>query len=376
MLLSTMALAAVLAQAPGQPASIVATERSLVFYSDRLLNLHHVLHAAARKGLPSPLDAPMPAGERRAWDDAVEFYAREMVPRDLRIGKGMIAIQQALAEGKTSALESEHRAAIESALPIYTKHFWPSHDRANREWTADVRARFQQIAPALVPRLERALATTWPSEPVRVDVVWIAKPTPYSTLDPLHAVMGSTDPQTRGWHGVELLTHEVTHGLIFKVEDALAAALQKHGRRDDVWHAALFYITGATLREALAARGEKYEPYLYSTGLFARAWPSIQPALETHLQAYLDGRLTLAEAADRIASAPAPQRSAGQAVVEVANVRFHSDVWMKGRCARSRARCPRRSTRRSPARSGRPGTRRSITTTRTSRRGTCCSGAG
>jgi hypothetical protein len=69
-----------------------------------------------------------------------------------------------------------------------------------------------------------------------------------------------------------------------------------------VWHAALFDITGAVVREALAARGEKYEPYLYSTGLFSRAWPSIRPALETHLQAYLDGKTTLAEAADRIAA--------------------------------------------------------------------------
>jgi hypothetical protein len=296
------AWSAPLPQTPPDSPSVVATERSLVFHSDRLINLHHVLHAAGRNGLPSPLEAQMTAADRDAWDRAVEFYARQMIARDLRIGKGMIAIRHALMEGRMSALEADHRAVVEAALPVYTRYFWPQHDRANREWTADVRARFQQLAPAMVPRLERVLATPWPSQPVRVDVVWVAKPTPYSTVDPLYVAMSSTDPRTRAWHGVELLLHEVTHGLIFKVQETLDSALSKRGRNDDVWHAALFYITGATVREALAARGEKYEPYLYSTGLFARAWPSVQPALETHLQAYLDGKATLAEAADRIAA--------------------------------------------------------------------------
>lgn len=341
MLFSTMATLAVScalvgsSQAHANP-PMIATERSLVFYSDPLLNLHHVLHAAARKGLPSPLDAPMTAEARRAWDQAVAFYARDLASRDLRIGKGMIDIRQALAAGDMSRLAADHRAVFEAALPVYKQYFWSDHDRSNREWTADVRARFRQVAPALIPRLERVLATPWPSQPVRVDIVWVAKPTPYSTLDPLYVAMGSTDPLTREWHGVELLLHEVTHGLIFTVEEALSAALKKHGRTDDVWHAALFYITGATLRETLAARGERYEPYLYSTGLFARAWPSIQTALETHLQAYLDGALTLPDAADRIAASPPrprPDRGSDRVqaqgpVAEVAKVRFHSDVWM------------------------------------------------
>jgi hypothetical protein len=285
-----------------QTTALIATDRSLVFYSDPLLNLHHVLHAAGRKGLPSPMDAPMTPAERRAWDEAVEFYARNMISRDLRIGKGMIPIRHALVEGDTSRLQQDHRTVFEAAVPIYRRYFWPDHDRRNREWTADVRSRFQQIAPALIPRLERALATPWPSQPVRVDIVWVAKPTPYSTVDPLYVAMGSTDPRIQAWHGVELLLHEVTHGLIVTVEEALSAALLKRGLDNDVWHTALFYITGVILRETLAARGEKYEPYLYSTGLFDRAWPSVRPALETHLQAYLDGKVSLAEAADRIAA--------------------------------------------------------------------------
>jgi hypothetical protein len=59
----------------------------------------------------------------------------------------------------------------------------------------------------------------------------------------------------------------------------------------DLWHVALFYLTGEVVREALETRNIKYEPYLYKTGLFDRAWPQYKAAIETHWKPYVDGKV-------------------------------------------------------------------------------------
>jgi hypothetical protein len=63
-----------------------------------------------------------------------------------------------------------------------------------------------------------------------------------------------------------------------------------------LWHVVQFYITGQVVRDVLAAKGIDYEPYLYSTGLFDRAWGRYRLAVERHWRPYVDGKVTLDEA--------------------------------------------------------------------------------
>ena len=41
----------------------------------------------------------------------------------------------------------------------------------------------------------------------------------------------------------------------------------------------------------------------YATGLFDRAWPQFRVPVETHVQAYIEGRTTLEEMAANLAAA-------------------------------------------------------------------------
>ena len=43
--------------------------------------------------------------------------------------------------------------------------------------------------------------------------------------------------------------------------------------------------------------------YLYSTGLFDRAWPRFRVPIEQHVQAYIDGKITLEQMASNLAAA-------------------------------------------------------------------------
>jgi hypothetical protein len=57
-----------------------------------------------------------------------------------------------------------------------------------------------------------------------------------------------------------------------------------------------FYVTGQVVRDVLAARGISYSPYMYSTGLFDRAWSRYRATVERNWRPYVDGRITVDQA--------------------------------------------------------------------------------
>jgi len=65
----------------------------------------------------------------------------------------------------------------------------------------------------------------------------------------------------------------------------------------------LFYTAGEVVRETLAARKIDYVAYLYSTGLFDRAWPQFRLPVEREWKPYVDGQVTLDQAVSRLIAA-------------------------------------------------------------------------
>jgi hypothetical protein len=84
------------------------------------------------------------------------------------------------------------------------------------------------------------------------------------------------------------------------VNAALAASNKRAG---DLWHVVLFYIAGEVTRQQLAKNAIDYKPYLYATGLFDRAWPQFRAPVETHVQAFIDGKIALEQMAANLAAA-------------------------------------------------------------------------
>ena len=317
--LSAIVLGATLA---AQPASELALEqRPFALYSAFWPNLHHLLWAEAwarRPSLgapspagpmPEPLTAPLTPAEKSAWDAAVKYYDDELA--DLHplfelgpIRKVMIA---AGADLPASGLAAAHRKALLAAAPVYRKHWWPAHDKANRAWVADPMAKLATIAPGVPDRLARLYGSPWFKERVRVDVVRVgAREGAYTSIDPApaHITISSGAPNNTGWMATEVLLHEASHALAMPIVQAFEAESKAQGKNTrDLWHVALFYLTGEVMRQALNARNIPYEPYLYKTGLFDRAWPQFKTPIETHWRQYIDGRTSRDEAIKAIVAA-------------------------------------------------------------------------
>jgi hypothetical protein len=301
--------------AANEPVSTVA---NLAFHSSFWLNLHHTLFAAALAQrpetgtrrlvgpLPSPLTGQLSQEERAAWDAAVRYYDRELADRDLRTGRGMTAIKLSLAAENLSAdaIGSDLRAVLERAAAVYRRHFWPAHDRANRDWIRATSDLLRTIERDIITSHERLYGRLWFASPVRVDIVWVGRA--YTTLNPVtHATVSPAEGSgLTGWTGVEMVLHEVCHELILTTETLLAEALgnrvKEHG---GLWHVIQFYQTGAALQRILRARDIEYTPYMYSTGLFDRAWSQYRKPVEDSWAPYVRGEITRVQAIERLVAA-------------------------------------------------------------------------
>ena len=284
-------------------------------------NLHNVLWAEAwarrpagkepspAGALPEPLSGNLSAEERAAWDTAVKYYDDEIADLHPLFEMGPIrkVLLAAKADLPASGLESEHRRVLEGAAAVYRKYWWAGHDFANRAWVADPMAKVASLSPAIPDRLARLYGVPWFTGTVRVDVVRVtSREGAFTTIDPAPAyiTIASGNPTMTGWMAAEVLFHESSHALAMPLVQAFAAQLQAQGKVSrDLWHVALFYLTGEVVRQALAARNISYEPYLYKTGLFDRAWPQYKAAIETYWRPFVNGEVARDEAIKNVVAA-------------------------------------------------------------------------
>lgn len=300
------------------------------FHSGFWLNLHHFLYEQARldeemqtsrgagaAGKLSSSAASARTESSLAWQAAVNYYRKNMAHRDLLFDQGMVLIKNRLAEletcpdlsGRTmssctSGLQANLIAALEGAAPTYRTRWWSEHDRKNRDWIDGDAPLIRNIGLPLAQELSGVYEKSWQREPIRVDVViYAGQFGAYTTLDPTHITVGSSDPRNEGLAGFEILFHEASHALALPVQDAIAEACRQ---RDipiprDLWHALLFYTTGEMIRRAAAegklqlpgagTKAASYTPYAYRNNLYSRGWQDYLRVLEAYWQPYLDGKM-------------------------------------------------------------------------------------
>jgi hypothetical protein len=301
---------------PDRGGALVATSRAFVFYSDRVTNLHDFLiwNTYSRDPVePAPeCLAGLPADQRAAFEDAREHYAVFRTPAGSRL---LLALRYRLAGYGDGGLADA--AAIEAALavlppavPAYEKCWWPSHDARNRRWIAALEPLLAEHEEALSERLSELYGEAL-QRPLPVDVVGYASFGGGNTVvNPDHILVASAAPANASYSGLELLFHEASHTVFGpRATGPLWTELEAAAKADgaplpsEFDHAMLFYTTGSAVKARLAESGIAYDPYVYTQGLFERAWPAYRGPLEQLWQPYLDGRVPRAEALKQLVAA-------------------------------------------------------------------------
>jgi hypothetical protein len=333
--------------APQQTSSADSPLPVFEFHSGFWVNLHHFLYLQARlkdrnastvdsgRGASRPMDDPIslinfPAAEIQAWQAAVALYDKDLARRDLLINGDMETINARLAEmeactelaGKsssrcTSGLQPNLVEVLDGAAPVYRAHWWAEHDRANRQWIAQIAPMVRQMGVELSQQLAEVYQKQWPAARLRVDVVWYGGPYgAYTSLNPTHVTIASHDARNEGIYGFEVLYHESSHALSGAVTEAIAREFRQRDKPipRDLWHALVFYTTGELLRRDLAlgtvapaspagTDPSGYQPYAERFGLYSGGWEQFRALLDTYWKPYLESRISFDSAIARIASA-------------------------------------------------------------------------
>jgi hypothetical protein len=285
-------------------ASVDAQPRALFsLHSNPWLNLHHFIRAAAR-GVP--VAAEFSDDERAIWNAGVEFY-KPYAARDLLFDDGMVEIKWALhtAENKTTlegiSLDSGLRTTLERVMPIYMKHWWAAHDRANRAWIAGAQPLLDRHGAALAKTVTAVYGATWPTEPMPVDLAWVAGPVgAYSTGPPRHIMMSSSEASSGGNAALEMLFHEASHHWGQVLGNGVFQAAKDLGVTvpPQLPHSVLFYTAGElTTREFRAHGITDYVEYSTRADLYTRmCGAGCREKIIEHWTPRLDGKRSIDEA--------------------------------------------------------------------------------
>jgi hypothetical protein len=269
------------------------------FHSNPWLNLHHYLRAGVR-GMSAP--AGLSVEEQQQWAAAVQFY-KPYAQRDL-FSDELHAITEALrtAENKTAldgvAIDAGLKTTLERIMPIYRKSAWPEQDRVNRAWIAAVQPLLDRHGPALSRAIARAYESTWPSDPIAVDLTVVAGPDgAFTTGPPIHITIASPDRSYSGLHALEMLFHESSHSEISNIFSRVmkAADEQKVTVPRQLWHGVLFYTAGELTTRELSAHGIAYAPYA-DDGLYKNlCGEGCRAKIVEHWTPRLDGTRSMSE---------------------------------------------------------------------------------
>lgn len=304
----------------------VATTPHFAFHSDFATNLNDALIAAgaARKrgepelfhaGAEEPCFGELPPSVRSAWDRAVDYYAEIVSPSDA-FDRQQYLLRADLAgfdHDRDDAGDARYvdiaRAFRAAASPAYEACRWAAQDAENRRWIEELQPRLAAHEAAIARRLQELYQKRWDGLPIQVDVVetvsWSGANSVFPPPAGGHLLIATS---YEGPAALEIVFHEASHGLSLRGDPlmkALADAAEARGVDSprDLWHVALFYTTGETVRRVLTAAGEPdYTPML--DGIFERgAWLRYRKPIETVWPAYLNGQQTLSEAAAALVEA-------------------------------------------------------------------------
>ena len=277
--------------------------------SNPWVNLHQRLLEAAQFDAPSP--AGMTGDALQQWKKAVQTYRAHFGKRNPIFDPELTRLNDELsanaAHNLPAAIAGTAASTLREIMPAYRAAQWPHDDRANRFWISVAVPLLASAGEELAEAHAKAYAAPFPRH-ILVDVAasaWQFGAYTVGEGDHAHVVIASVVPGNQGFGALEMLMHEPSHAIVDATTGAIGGDLTQLSKSlgvrppPSLWHAILFYTSGELTRRALAQRGvTDYRPVI--SEMYGGPFRGFQTPLETHWQAFLDGKMTRDDALRQI----------------------------------------------------------------------------
>lgn len=278
------------------------------------VNLHQRLLYTSQYS--DAVDLNVSGEDAKVWKMALEYYRSRFGKHSPVFNRELIGLNGALSRtsGELPAeIAPELRSILQAAAGVYRRNGWEADDQVNRFWMRVANAMLADAEEELIAEHERVYGRPF-AQRIRVDVTpyagqFGAYTTGFPTL--AHVTISSRDPGYQGFSALEMLMHEPSHVIVDANDGAIGPEIQAAAKklqvraRNNLWHAILFFTSGELTRHALAQRGVTDYVTTIDRGMYERGYGGFKEPLETWWRAYLAGKISRAEAIEKIVAATA-----------------------------------------------------------------------
>jgi len=270
---------------------LITTSKYFSFHNNSWMNLHHFFYERASNRQRTHLQndgekfielgdslkiASLSAHDKIIFDQGVKFYKEKIIDQALLNSGRIFKWLQAQPHNNKiidTTYSKEFTQMLNKLDPIYKKHFWAKHQAHNEKLVDDYIVLIRNLEDEIISKMENLSGYQW-KDSVRIDITtygnWAGAYSP--SLN--NIVISSIDPLMHSSLFIEFVFHESSHLLFLRnspFRQALNTAAEKLSvdQPRNLWHAAMFYLSGMATKDALLAHDIDHGMIMERKGVFS-----------------------------------------------------------------------------------------------------------
>ncbi|KUJ80279.1 hypothetical protein AWR36_014840 [Microbulbifer flavimaris] len=262
----------------------------LAFHNNFWINLHHFFYEQASKRQRNKLQedgldfrdigdnsiiSSMSPKDKALLLDGIQFYRSNIIDQSLfDSGRVLKWLQKQPVNSDISdfSLSKTFTEKLNQLRPLYDNQFWKNHRKQNQVTFDSYIAFIKNSQNKVISKMEELSGARWEGT-VRVDLSTYGNWASAYSPDAYNIVISTIDPLMLSTIFVEFVFHESSH-LLFSRNSGFRVSIYKRAQEMGVkppahlWHAAMFYLCGLAVREALQDLGAQHQIIMKEKGVF------------------------------------------------------------------------------------------------------------
>ncbi|WP_128755178.1 hypothetical protein [Aquimarina sediminis] len=215
--------------------------------------------------------------EKALFNDGVAFFKKNIIDQKLLNSRRIFKWLQNQPSNKNiidTTFSKEFTENLNRLSNLYKDHFWQRHQKENVDLLNNFISLIEKTENSVIGKMEDFSGSKW-NGAVRVDLTTYGNWAGAYSPDFDNLVISSIDPMMNSTIFIEFVFHESSH-LLFTRKSPFRQSLFLKSKELDIkqprqlWHAAMFYLSGLATREVLNEYDVSHELIMKKKSVFTQ----------------------------------------------------------------------------------------------------------